>query len=212
MTLIDEIKIKCSVCEKKSSQQILLSSNQMGYQDLDTRPAPMYRNTMETWAMECPHCGYVATDLEDYLIIGRNYLNCEKYITCDGLEFKSKLSERFYRQYLIETEKMEDTEAFYAILHCAWTCDDAKDEKNSKLTRKTAIRMANKIIQSDRESASELIVIKADLLRRTCEFDSLIKEYEKIKLKDELFDKIIKFQIEKAQKKDSACYTLRDVI
>lgn len=212
MTLINEIEMKCSVCAKTSRQPVLLSSNQMGYQDLDTRPSEMYRHTMETWVLECPHCGYVATSLDDDLIISSDYLKSEEYKTCGGIEFQSNLAEKFYKQYLIENEKFEDIHAFFGLMHCAWACDDAKDWQNSKLARQTAIRTVNKIIKSKEKDITDLIVMKADLLRRTCEFDQLIKEYENFKLEDELLDKIIRFQVEKAHEKDSSCYTLREVL
>lgn len=212
MTLIDEIKMRCSVCGKTSGQPVLLSSNQMGYQDMDTRPPEMYRHTMETWVLKCPHCGYVATRLEDDLIISSDYLKSDQYKTCDDIKFKSELAETFYKEYLIEIEKFEDMEAFFAVLHCAWACDDAKDWQNSRLARQIAIKTANKIIKSKEEDATELIVMKADLLRRIGEFDQLIKEYENLTLNDELLDSIIEFQIEKARQKDSCCYTLKEVL
>lgn len=212
MTLIDEVDMKCSVCGKTSKQPVLLSSNQMGYQDLDTRPSEMYRHTMETWAMECPHCGYVATNLEDDLIINPDYLNTEQYKTCDSMDFESDLAGMFYKQYLIEKEKFEEIDAFFALMHCIWACDDAKDRKNSKLTRQIAIILANKIIKDKNKDITDLIVMKADLLRRIGEFDQLITEYEKLKLNDELLDKIIRFQIEKAYENDSRCYTLKEAL
>lgn len=212
MTLIDEVEMKCSVCEKTSRQPVLLSSNQMGYQDLDTRPSEMYRSTMATWVLECPHCGYVATSLDDDLIIGSDYLNCEEYTTCNGIEFKSELARKFYKQYLIENEKFEDINAFLAILHCAWACDDAKDWKNSKLTRQLAIEIVNKLVKSKEKDISDLIVMKADLLRRIGEYDQVIREYERFSLDDEILDKIIRFHVEKARQKDGGCYTLREVL
>ena len=211
MTMIDEIEIKCSVCEKTSKQPVLLSTNQLGYQDLDTRPSEMYRSSMITWLKECPHCGYVAKSLEDELTINSDYLESEQYKTCDGIDFKSKLSEIFYKQYLIETKKSEDVNSFFAILHCAWTCDDANDEENSKLTRQIAIELANNIIGSNNKDADNFVVMKADLLRRIGEFDQLISEYENLTLEDELLEKIVRFQVKKAYEKDNECYTLKEV-
>lgn len=212
MTLMNEIKTECSVCKNTSSHPVLLSTNQMGYQDMDTRPSEMYRSTMNTWIMECPHCGYVAGSLKKDLIINADYLKSEEYETCSGIEFKSKLAARFYRQYLIENEKFEEIAAFFALLHCAWACDDAKDLQNSEYARRTAIKTANKIIKNNRKDNEDLIVIKADLLRRIGEYDQLIREYENFSLHDELLDKIIRFQVEKAQQKDNDRYTLKEVL
>lgn len=212
MTLIDEVKMKCSVCGKSSLQPVLMSSNQMGYQDMDTRPSEMYRSTMEKWILECPHCGYVASSLDDDLIISSAYLKSQEYETCKGIEFKSSLAEKFYKQYLIENEKFEEIDSFFAILHCAWACDDAKDRENSKLARKIAIKIVNQLVKYKEKDITDLIVMKADLLRRIGEFDQLIKEYENFRTEEEILNKIIMFQLEKAQEKDSKCYTLREVL
>lgn len=199
---------KCSICGKTSQQPVLLSSNQLGPQDLDTRPPEMLRNTMRTWVLECPHCGYVAEKLEYKLKINKDYLETMEYKTCDGIEFKSKLSKIFYKKYLIEKKKNKDKPAFFAILQCAWTCDDAEDLKNSKYTRQIAIKLADKIIESDKNKNHNFLVIKADLLRRIGDFDQLIEEYENLKLENELLDKIIRFQVQKAHEHDNKCYTL----
>lgn len=212
MTLIDEVKMNCSVCGKSSLQPVLMSSNQMGYQDMDTRPSEMYRSTMETWILECPHCGYVASSLDDDLIISSAYLKSPEYKTCKGIEFKSSLAEKFYKQYLIENEKFEEIDSFFAILHCAWACDDAKDQENSKLARKIAIKIVNQLVKYKEKDITDLIVMKADLLRRIGEFDQLIKEYKNFRTEEEILNKIIMFQLEKAQEKDSKCYTLREVL
>jgi len=211
MTMIDEEEIKCSLCGKISKQPVLLSSNQFGYQDLDLRPSEMYRSTINTWVLECPHCGYVATNLEDELTIDTDFLESEEYKTCNGIEFQSKLSEIFYKYYLIQTKKSDDVDSFFAILQCVWTCDDANDEENAKLTRQIAINIADKIIESGNERDNKFIVLKADLLRRSGEFDQLIEEYENLTLGDELLDNIIKFQVKKAYDKDNNCYTIEEV-
>ncbi len=64
MTIIDQFEKKCQVCGKTSMHPVLMSTNSFGYPDLDLRPAPMQRDTMDTWLDECPHCGYVASSLE----------------------------------------------------------------------------------------------------------------------------------------------------
>jgi len=49
-----------------------------------------------------------------------------------------------------------------------------------------------------------LVVMKADLLRRIGCFEEIISEYKDIKMEDELLQKIVDFQVEKAMKKDTA--------
>lgn len=230
MTNMMQIEMECSVCGKTSEQPVLLSSNKLGYQDLDTRPPEMYRSTMKIWILECPHCGYVAKNLKEKLKINVDYLKSNKYKTCNGINFKSDLSKIFYKKYLIESEKGEDRNAYFALLHCVWACDDAGDLENSKFIRQLAIELLNKLIKNNKNiqdnvetkqefrrksninDTENFIVMKADLLRRIGEFDQLINEYENITLKNELLNKIIKFQVEKAHEKDNECYTLKEVL
>lgn len=211
MTTMDVEESKCSVCGKTSKQPVILSFNQLGYEDLDLRPPEMYRSTIDAWVRECPHCGYVAENLEDELTIDKDFLESEQYKTCDDIKFQSKLSEIFYKNYLIQTKKSEDVDSFFAILYCAWTCDDAHDEDNSRITRYIAINIADKIIESGKDIDNNYIVIKADLLRRVCEFNQLIEEYENLTLGDELLEDIIKFQVKKAYEKDDKCYTMEEI-
>ena len=228
MTEMMQIEMECSVCGKTSEQWVLLSSNKFGYQDLDTRPPEMYRSTMKTWILECPHCGYVAKNLKEELKINEEYLKSNEYKTCNDINFKSDLSKIFYKKYLIDSEKFEDKDAYFALLHCAWACDDAKDLEKSKYIRQLAIELVDKIIKDNKNindnvetkqdfrrksnDVDNFIVMKADLLRRIGEYDQLIKDYERLTLKDELLNKIIKFQVEKAYEKDNKCYTLEEVL
>ena len=211
MTLFDDENMKCSVCGKTSQHPVLVSSSQFGYQDMDTRPSELYRYTMNTWLMECPYCGYVAGNIEDELAIDRDFLESDRYKRCDGIEFKSGLSKIFYKRYLIECEQSDDRGVYHALLYCAWTCDDGHDEENSELTRRLAVEAANKIIESADDDVDSYIVMKADLLRRIGDFDRVIEEYENLTLDDDLLNRIVRFQVEKAYWKDSKCYTLEEV-
>lgn len=100
---------------------------------------------------------------------------------------------------------------FLQYLHCAGACDDAWDDENSKLARKTAVKLTDNIIESYEIDSIDLKVMKADLLRRSGEFDQVIEEYNDLSLDDSHLNKIIRFQVEKARQKDSECYSLDDV-
>ena len=181
-------------------------TNSWGRPDLDLRPAPMYRDTMNVWLMECPHCGYVAKGLNNELKTTSDILKSEEYLTCEGNDFKSDLSKRFYRRYLISKAEKEYNSEFYSLLHCAWACDDADDGLAVEM-RKLAVNLVDKV---DDENEN-LKLIKADLLRRSLQFERLIEEYSDFKSDDELSYSIIRFQLGLAAMKDSDCYTIQDV-
>ena len=211
MTMIREIDQKCSVCGKSSPQPVLMSTNSMGYADLDFRPPEMQRSTMNTWIRECPHCGYVASDLGDELKISKDFLKSSEYLTCDGYDFKAKLSELFYRSYLIAKQSNDVLGCFLALRNCAWKCDDLSDE-NAIAIRKLALTYLEELIENEDEDKETLLLIRSDFLRRSGEFEQLIREYENLTIGDELLDNIVKFQIQKAHEKDTGCYTVKDVV
>ena len=203
MTQIFPSKITCPICENDFEIYLLASTNQMGAPDLDLRPPEMARSTMNTWTYECPHCSYVSADFDQTPEIKKEFLESDLYKTCDNLNFKNHLSEVFYRQYLISSDIKE---RFYSLLHCAWACDDAQDEKNAILMRNMCLDYVDLLDAND-----DMIILKADLLRRSNHFDELIKEYSTKSFKEDIYNKICDFQVEKALKKDNRCYTIEDV-
>ena len=206
MTIINQFEKRCSVCGKTSMQPVLSSTNSWGYPDLDLRPAPMKRDTMNTWLMECPHCGYVAIRLENELKISPNLLKSDEYLTCGGHDFKSDLSKRFYRHYLISKAKKDYRSMFFSLLHCAWTCDDADDRLAVEIRKKAADSID--LFEADGDEKDNLKIMKADLFRRSLQFDRVADEFNDFRSDDDLLNSIIRFQIERALMKDSACYTV----
>ena len=90
--------------------------------------------------------------------------------------------------------------------------EDYPDNYNAELIRKIAADLARILIERDDDERDDIILIRADLLRRSREFEKLISEYDGISLDDEVKNKTLTFQIEKARKGDDLCYTYHDVI
>ena len=201
----------CYVCGKMSKQTVLVSTNRSGSPDLDLRPPEMERSTMAWWIEECPHCGYAAPDLSEKTAITKEWLNNGQYISCDGRNFANTLAERFYKHYLISSANADNEAAFYAVLHAAWASDDVEDIINATYSRKKALELFQKLVFANDEEETYSLM-RADLLRRTGQFELLIKEYEKKTFSDKLLNKIAVFQVEKAKQRDTACYTVADVM
>ena len=234
MTTYASQKYQCSVCGTVSEFKVLASTNSFGYPDLDLRPAPMQRWTMDAWIQECPECGYAANEISDRLEISPEFLKSEEYRSCDGLKFKSGLAVLFYRQYMIRMKSKFSGSAFDAVLHAAWCCDDADDPENARHCRELAIPLLTKDIESEKaylddiiayqaqsqdpdpwstniqEKLNNMLIMKADLLRRAGQFDRLITEYENVRFSEPLLEKILAFEIEKAKQQDTNRYTVRD--
>ena len=212
MTIIAPEFKTCSVCGSTHEYYVLHSTNSFGSPDLDLRPPQMRRSTMGQWVDECPDCGYVASDITDPCEVSVDFLKSKEYRTCDGLGFKSKLASRFFRFYKLNLKSNNTKRAFYAALHAAWACDDEEDNANSKNCRNLALNLVDQLIEDDPESRDNLLLMKADLLRRTGHFDELITEYENIHFEKEIMNKVLAFELELAHKKDTACYTVSDAV
>lgn len=211
MTIITKFEKKCSVCGRTSLQPVLGSTNTWGYPDIDLRPPEMQRSTIDIWLVECPHCGYVASNIENELEVPADILKTDEYLTCEGKNFKSKLSERFYKHYLISKEEKDYNSEFLSLLHCAWTCDDNDDELAVEI-RKMTLKSMYKIEPQEEDEKNALKLIEADLLRRSLQFDEVIRKFKDVILEDKTQNDIISFQIELSMNKDSACHTVEEVV
>lgn len=165
---------------------------------------------MFTWLVECPHCGYVANSLDEKLEIPEEFLKSDEYITCEGNEFISKVARRFYKRFLIQRELQDAMKCFLNLHRCAWSCDDNEDPLAERI-RLLAMPYLDEVIGQEPKDKDAYLLIKADFLRRTSQFDKVIEEFGKVKFEDERYGQIIGFQIQKAEEKDTNCYTGQDV-
>jgi len=210
MTTIRNFDKKCAVCTKTSPQPVLGSTSTGGYPDLDLRPSEMKRSSMFAWLQECPHCGYVAVDIENEPNVSADFVKSDEYLSCEGYEFKSDLAKRFFRHSLISKADGDCRSQFFSLLHCAWKCDDADDGLAVEM-RKLALKSIGKIDAQSDEERDNLKLIKADLLRRSLQFDEVIREFKDVIFDDKLKNEVIDFQLELAARKDSSCYTMDDI-
>lgn len=212
MTMIIPEKNKCAICHTVSEYGMLASTNTFGGSpDLDLRPPEMKRSTMPFWIQECPECGYISDSISDESSVTKEWLQSEKYLTCDGIGFLSDLAQKFYRHYLICLEDGKIKDAFFAILHAAWACDDQYDAENAKRCREMAISLADKLLESDFEHKNNLLLMKVDLMRRAGQFDELVNQYASIRFKEELLNQILDFEMKKAKEEDISCYRVENV-
>jgi len=96
-------------------------------------------------------------------------------------------------------------------LHCAWTCDDNGDELAVEI-RKMALKSMYKMKAQEEDEKHALILIEADLLRRSMQFDEVIRKFKDLILEDKTQNDIITFQIELSMNKDSDCHTAGEVV
>ena len=204
-TFFDD-EVNCSCCGGKVKVTCIGSTNSFGGCDLDTRPAPMQRWTMGYWIQACPHCGYVNSDLEEYIPGVESIINSKEYIECDGLQVEAELAKYFIRWGLICSKQNNLKEEVFAYLHAAWVCDDSNEREAAVLLRKKCETLLIRFMEED--ESDDLKLIDADLLRRSGQFAEVIKRYsdaDKCASKQIVVDGL-RFEVEKAKDEDMNRY------
>jgi hypothetical protein len=197
------------------------STNSFGSPDLDLRPPQMQRGTMGEWIQQCPACGYVSGKIDnDPGKVTKKWLKSKAYTHSDGIDFRSGLADQFYKFYKISLLNENTERAFFALLHAAWACDDCEDTANAVRCRSMAVPLLNQVTEEltsgqgdpeedDSDKKDNLLLIKADLLRRSGQFETLLSEYASRHFENEIMNKVLAFQLAKASEKDTACYTVQ---
>ena len=216
MSMIIRENKTCVICGKEGRYPAVASTNEFGACDLDLRPAEMRRSTMPAWVEECDSCGYVShdvsklpADVDDDNSV-KAILLSHQYAFTEDRYFTSDLAVRFYKHYVINRELKKHRMAFNSLVYAAWACDDADDKDNAAFCRKLAAEYLDIIFEQE-GSDDNLLLQKADLLRRSGNFDEVIKQYSQVTFENAFFNKIVAFQIEKAKLGDDNCYTVADV-
>jgi hypothetical protein len=181
----------------------------------------MQRGTMGEWIQQCPACGYVSGRIDnDPGKVTKKWLKSKAYTHSDGIDFRSGLADQFYKFYKISLLNENTERAFFALLHAAWACDDCEDTANAVRCRSMAVPLLNQVTEEltsgqgdpeedDSDKKDNLLLIKADLLRRSGQFETLLSEYASRHFENEIMNKVLAFQLAKASEKDTACYTVQ---
>lgn len=117
------------------------------------------------------------------------------------LRLPAELSKCFYRKHLIDRKEGNYEAAFISMLHGVWVCDDCigYDEnaaEGARICRNIAVKLLDKILAET--TNDNYLLVKADLLRRSGQFERLLSEYKDIRFENEMYNKILAFQMSKA--------------
>lgn len=203
-------EVVCSVCGGKSTHPVIKKSDASGAPDLDLRPSEPHRSSMEYWAMECPHCGYCNDFLTKPADFDHEYLKSDEYTGLGGIRTNNTIASRLIKRAMVNVKNHVLGDAVQSYLYAAWCFDDEGDDENAKKCRMTAVHLIddNESVFGDNDN---FIVLKADLLRRSGEFDRVIREYEGKKFSKIIFTVIAEFQVNLAKKGDSGVYRSSDI-
>jgi hypothetical protein len=124
MTTFRSVNVTCAVCGTESEQERLISTNTMGPPDLDTRPAPMARDTLRFAMARCPQCGYCAPELDEAAADTRAVLMADAYQQQLHNADLPELANTFLCWALVCEAEREYSRGGWAALSAAWVCDD----------------------------------------------------------------------------------------
>lgn len=205
-----DTEVVCSVCGGRSTHPVIEKSAAPGAPDLDLRPTEPHRSSMEYWTMECPRCGYCNDFLNKPADFDHSYLKSEEYTGLGGIETDNVIAARLIKRALVNAKNHILAEAVQSYLYAAWCFDDDGDTENSRNCRMAAVHLIdeNGAIFKDNEN---FIILKADLLRRSGEFERVIREYEGRKFSKIIFTVIAEFQVKLAKNEDSGVYKSSDI-
>jgi hypothetical protein len=204
--------VECANCRKTSAHDVLMSTNAVGSSDLDLRPPPMQRWTMDCWLHECPHCGYVAGDLarpagESALVGGAEY----RAILNDRCF--PELARRFMAHALL-FRQAEPSQAGHSLLHAAWSCDDAnRQELATECRMKAADAFSGLKPFANTEAGVTQGALLVDVLRRAREFAQASQECTELLEQSSaqgILRQVLAYQSRLIAAKDAATHTVEE--
>ena len=217
MTTIFESTVTCAVCGTESTVTGIGSTNEMGYRDLDLRPAQMMRSTIWGWVKECYACGYCAADLEVAEPGARVIVESAAFVDFrDSLADLSGLARAFRTASFIAAERLDHKQAFHYTLCEAWVHDDAGDGVRATAARLNAVDFLNLVHLDGGSLFGEDggdAAIAADLLRRAGAFDRAAELCTQALAEacDDYVRKILELELEHSRRHDAERHTMEEV-
>jgi hypothetical protein len=223
MTTFGSEEITCRVCGARSTRHVLNSTNTIGSRDLDLRPPPMIRDTMEAWVQCCAQCGLCAPRLDTAPSTAAAVVRTPEYQAVLQDPRFPRLANQFRALAFLEERGGDTQAAASSALHAAWVCDDAKHEELAVECRNRAITLflqvaADKAMNKGSDSepgshgnASDLLL--TDLFRRTSRFDEgRVRCQPVLQSTDKTMQAVARFQLALMEKGDTAAYSIAQAV
>jgi hypothetical protein len=213
MTTIARNKVRCQSCEAESEQTVLTSTNSFGAPDLDLRPAPMKRDTMNYWLQQCPQCRIICPDITEPPVGAKAVVAGPQYLALARDTGIPDLCRKFRAWgFLAETLGLAQAAAD-AHLHAAWAADDAnapliaKSQRLAAVALYTPVRDRKKV---DPEQPGSAEILLADLWRRSENWGNAVREAKQglNVATEDCIRELCAYEIRLAESNDAACHTV----
>jgi len=218
VTTIFEEEVTCAVCGSKQTVQEMGSTSSFGPMDLDTRPPPLQRGTMEMWVQECTDCGFVAPELGIASDVAGRIVASADYRAEIAKPGRVRQASRFVCRSLLDEAAGDLVTAGWRRLHAAWVCDDVANVEEAREQRRAALglferaRAQGKLAMKSVAGGDQLLL--ADLARRSGEFEQALEFCEaglKIGALPAFVAKLLAFQRELVLARDVGAHTVAEV-
>lgn len=208
MSRIDEQVVECAYCGQKSKQIVVLSTNNFGGMDLDTRPGGMSRSMIGYQIQECPHCHYCNYNIGS--INGQISMQFEQYIELLNDSSRPLIAKRYQLAGLLSNQLGNNKLAGLLFLRSAWVCDDENNVELAKSARSLAAQSLSKHVASTNDGDVALMLV--DIYRRASMFNEANDMILQIgETGNSELDAIVSFQQKLINESNSNCYTVEDV-
>jgi len=218
MTTIYEEEVTCAVCGAKQTVQEMGSTSSFGPMDLDTRPPPLQRGTMEMWVHECVECGFVAPELGTAVQGDAQIVASAGYRAELAKAGRVRQASRFVCRSLLEEAARDLVTAGWRRLHAAWVHDDVADVEEAREQRLAALelferaRAQGKLAMKSVAGGDALLL--SDIARRAGEFVRALAFCDagmKIAELPEFVTKLLAFQRDLVLARDAGCHSVAEV-
>lgn len=177
MTTTVRKRVRCAVCRTESDRSVVAGTMSFGRPDLDTRPAPLARHTLDTRVHRCPRCGYCAADIGEEQPGAAELVRSPAYREQLEDEAYPELAREFLCQAMLGEQAGRLAAAALSRVRAVWACDDAGFEEAAATCRRNAARMLQRAEQagqsvSRQEGAGSVLLV--DLLRRSGQLDAAL--------------------------------------
>ena len=201
----------CSVCGTASEHTIITETDPpQGVPDIDLRPDEPHRRYMNYWVMKCPECGYCNATLDIPSDVERGYLSSEEYTGLGGITGVGEKAGEMIKKALICVKNHNYQEAVQSYLYAAWMLDDEELDEQAKACRKAAVAILDGHPAAFKNNPNFRLLM-ADLLRRSGDFDRVVREFEGTAFTSQLMTAIAFFEVNLASKGDSAAHRADEV-
>ena len=202
----EEQELKCAACGEFSVQTVVTEFDEdTSVPDLDMRPDEPHRSYIRYWVSKCPHCGYCNASIDIPVKFTKEYLESDRYS-----RFGDDLAGRFRKMALVCEKNKVYNEAVKACLYAAWVNDDLNNAEQAVECRKAAVQVYDSH-RAEFANDPDMILLLADIMRRSGSFERVIREYKGRMLGSGLITAIAAFEAELAEKGDDKCHKAVEV-